>query len=128
MRWQTAPLAFLERPCAIENPRIAVYYRNPARGSSVSRSGVPHPRACSHRQGWAESGASLEPDRARRAEKASDWTGVAILIEVERVEELSGKGLMSREEWRVTSGATPETTGRKAIWADYRDSRPVDPE
>ncbi|MDF2114490.1 pyridoxamine 5'-phosphate oxidase family protein [Roseiarcaceae bacterium H3SJ34-1] len=82
-----------------ENPRVVVYYRNPARAAEMPYRGGAlrfHGRAK-----IVESG----PDRDRawdltiplEQEKDPDRKGVAILIEVDRVEELSGNVVMRKD-------------------------------
>jgi predicted pyridoxine 5'-phosphate oxidase superfamily flavin-nucleotide-binding protein len=81
-----------------ENPRVVIYYRNAARASEMPYRGGAlrfHGRAR-----IVESG----PDRDRawdltiplEQEKDPDRKGVAILIDVDRVEELSGNVVMQR--------------------------------
>jgi hypothetical protein len=84
----------------VDNPKVVVYYRNPARAAEI-----PYRAAAFRIHGRARI-VKDGPDRERawhlivpvEREKDPGKAGVAIFIEVDRVEELSGNVLMSREE------------------------------
>ena len=82
-----------------ENPRVVVYYRNAARTAEI-----PYRSAAMRFHGTArivESG----PERERawaltipfEQERDPERKGVAVLIDVERIEELSGAVIMARD-------------------------------
>jgi predicted pyridoxine 5'-phosphate oxidase superfamily flavin-nucleotide-binding protein len=82
-----------------ENPKVIVYYRNPARGKEV-----PYRNAAIRFRGVARV-ATDEADRERawnlspKAEQDRDpqRKGAAILVRVDRVEDLSGDVIMQRD-------------------------------
>lgn len=82
-----------------ENPAIVVYYRNPARAQQI-----PHPGAAMRFHGRARivtSGPDL--DRAwaltiaEEQQRDPERKGCAILVRIDRIEELSGKTIMQRD-------------------------------
>lgn len=83
----------------LQNPKVVVYYRNAARAAEIPYRSAAfriYGRARVVKSGpdWERAWSLTVP--AER-ERDPDKTGVAILIDVDRIEELSGKVLMTRE-------------------------------
>lgn len=82
-----------------ENPNVVVYYRNAARAAEMPfRSAALrfHGRATVVESGAARERAWEIMDAAER-ERDPEKKGVAVLIKVDRVEELSGTAIMQRD-------------------------------